>query len=87
MLPDSQSMLSTDRPCLPSCALISVPLQPRLSRFCVPFAFLPLVPYHPPLSNPLIIFTTAAPTPHSATAALWVSHPRGALHTFPECVP
>lgn len=83
VLPDSQSILSTDRPAH-LCSDLSPCFQPRLSGFSEPF--LPPVPHHPPLSNPLIIFTTTAPTPHCATAALWVSHPQGCAAHLPACV-
>lgn len=88
VLPDSQSMLSTDRPCLPICALTSTLLQPRLSGSCARwFAFLPglqPLPHHPPLSNPLIIFTTAAPTPAAQQLLCGCHTPKGALYTFPR---
>lgn len=64
VLPDSQSMLSTDRPCLPICALTSAPASSPGSLGSVSLS-----------PSCLQSLTT--------TAALWVSHPKGALHTFP----
>lgn len=85
MLPDSQSMLSTDRPCLPICALTSTLAPAQALWVCAPaFPFLPLVPHHPPLSNPLIIFTTAAPTPAEQQLLCGCRTPKGALYTFPH---
>lgn len=84
MLPDSQSMLSTDRPCLPICALTSNPCSSPGSLVLYAFPFLPLVPHHPPLSNPLIIFTTAAPTPAEQQLLCGCHTPKGALYTFPH---
>lgn len=85
MLPDSQSMLSTDRPCLPIWALTSTLAPAQALRVCVPaFPFLPLVPHHPPLSNPLIIFTSAAPTPAEQQLLCGCHTPKGALYTFPH---
>lgn len=82
MLPDSQSMLH--RQALPAhlCSDLSPCFQ--LSGFCEPFAFLPPVPHHPPLSNPLIIFTTTAPTPTVQQLLCGCHTPKGALHTFPH---
>lgn len=83
MLPDSQSMLSTDRPCLPICALTSTLAPAQALWFCAPFPSC-LVSHHPPLSNPLIIFTTAAPTPAEQQLLCGCHTPKGALYTFPH---
>lgn len=86
VLPDSQSMLSTDRPCLPICALTSAPASSPGSLGSVSLPPSCLQSLTPPLQSFNHLYHHC-PHPHCATAALWVSHPQGCAAHLPACVP